>query len=65
MNDEVLVSVGRQFIESCLQREGLFRRVQELEKHLAEMTTKFEQELAAARTDAPKAEKPEPLKVAK
>jgi hypothetical protein len=38
MNDDILVSLGRQFVDFAVQKESLIRRVQELEKQLAEIT---------------------------
>jgi hypothetical protein len=49
MDDMVLVSVGRQFIEFCLQREQLLRQVEsgkealkQLEEKLAKLESKAE-----------------------
>lgn len=36
MNDDVLVSLGRQLVDWAVQKESLIRRIQELEKQLAE-----------------------------
>jgi hypothetical protein len=36
MNDDVLVSLGRQFVDFAVKMESLIRRVQELEKQLAD-----------------------------
>lgn len=35
MNDEILVALGRERVEWVVQKEGLIRRVQALEKELA------------------------------
>jgi hypothetical protein len=42
MNDDVLVSLGRQLVDFAVQKESLIRRVQELEKQLAEVMKKQE-----------------------
>jgi hypothetical protein len=40
MNDDVLVSLGRQFIAAAMREERMIRRIEELEKELAELKAK-------------------------